>query len=356
MGPPDYVRVMGWRRLRISGLAILLIAGVGHGVYWRLVANRLAQGWESWLADQHQAGWTAEAGRPVVGGWPMAATLTIPRLLLQGGDPDIPGGLSWSTERVILRIGLGDLRLLQIFPQGLQHLRVVHSTDFAFTARQIRADLPLNQGAPLSRVFVVAHEIRGDVGPEGPVRIGVAEIGGEANSEAPAGHPALQVAASAQAISLPPGLNWVLGSRISSLSFDAALNGPVPTSRSLIARATEWRDEGGTLGVRRFALGWGPLGVSAAARITLDPNLQPSGTGMGTIVGWPEALDALAISGVMTKQAAFAAKAVLGLLARPGANGAASILEVPLTLQDRRLSIGRFPLVRIPELVWPVYP
>ena len=46
-----------------------------------------------------------------------------------------------------------------------------------------------------------------------------------------------------------------------------------------------------------------------------------------------------------------AAGAVLGLMARPQPSGP-PVVEVPLSLQDRTLSLGRIPLLRLPELVW----
>ena len=51
-------------------------------------------------------------------------------------------------------------------------------------------------------------------------------------------------------------------------------------------------------------------------------------------------------------QTAFAGKALLGLMAQPQPDGS-SVVEVPLTLKDRTLLLGRLPLARLPELVWP---
>ena len=53
----------------------------------------------------------------------------------------------------------------------------------------------------------------------------------------------------------------------------------------------------------------------------------------------------------MPQRSAMAAGAVLALMARPQPSGP-PVVEVPLSLQDRTLSLGRIPLLRLPELVW----
>ena len=57
----------------------------------------------------------------------------------------------------------------------------------------------------------------------------------------------------------------------------------------------------------------------------------------------------LATTGALTRSAATAAKAVLGLLARLPEDGGAAEVEVPLTLQDRTLAMRQFPLMRLPR-------
>jgi hypothetical protein len=46
------------------------------------------------------------------------------------------------------------------------------------------------------------------------------------------------------------------------------------------------------------------------------------------------------------------AGAVLAPMARSPAEGGAARVEMPFSLQNRTLSLGLIPLVRLPELVW----
>jgi hypothetical protein len=101
---------------------------------------------------------------------------------------------------------------------------------------------------------------------------------------------------------------------------------------------------------------WGPLNLDGSATVALDEHMQPMGAGTARIAGYAATLDALVATHVINARAALAAKAVLGLMARTPADGGAPVVEVPLTLQDGALSVGRIPLGRMPELSWPDTP
>ena len=112
------------------------------------------------------------------------------------------------------------------------------------------------------------------------------------------------------------------------------------------------RDAGGKLEVGRLALSWAALGLSAGATMALDEQMQPMGAATARVVGYDATLHALAASGVLGPRVAQAIGGVLGLLARPAQEGGAPQVEVPVTLENRTLSLGPFPLVRLREWVW----
>ena len=351
---------VGRRRGRGVGLWILVLVLVllaGHALYWRWATQRLEQGFLAWAADRRAHGWVVRAGEPGRGGWPLAASVSVPGLHVEGGRADIPDGFTWDAERVRLSVQLLQPRSLAIAAEGRQRLRLSDLPEIPYTADRLRADVPLEPGVPAHVADIVARDLRAGM-PAGKeatsgLTIGLLQLHGEVRPAAPQGEPALAFTTSAEAIGLPPDFRWALGSRISSLSIDGALNGPLPRVPGLAHRATAWRDGGGSLEIQRLALGWGPLGLTGSATLALDMRLQPMGTGTARIVGYAETLDALAASGGITKQAAMAAKALAGLIARVPADGGRPEIEVPLTLQDRTLSIRQIPLARIPELTWP---
>jgi hypothetical protein len=347
------------RRLWLVAVTLLLLSIGAHAVYWRWTERRLAEGTAAWFAERRAAGWTARAGTAAASGWPLAATLTLPNVSLEGGEPDIPGGVAWAAERAILRISLLNPRMLSIDAEGMQSLRIGHVPAVPYTADRLQATLPLGPAPVPHSAEVLATNIRAGMPPTKDkdaargLTIGLLRAHLEWRFAAPQGEPALGFAVACESVGLPPGVRWPLGSRVSSVSVEGALDGPVPRNPGLAQRASGWRDGGGTLAIDRLALGWGPLGLSASATMALDEQLQPMGTANARLVGYAEALDVLAANGVITRRAGAAAQAVLALIARSEEEGGPAEVEVPLTLQDRTLSMRQIPLLRMPMLVWP---
>jgi hypothetical protein len=250
--------------------------------------------------------------------------------------------------------------VLNLSFSGPQHVRAGSLPDTVITGSQIDAVVPLQDDArPI--YDLMARDLRVEPA-SGSWHVTIGLLNGHADF-APGHFPpgqgaegaaeAIGFAASAEAIALPAGFKWALGPNISSLSTQGILAGPFPPNGNITTAAAAWRDAGGSLDITQLAMGWGPLGVTASATLALDEQLQPMGSGNGRFVGYAEALDRLAATGVLTKSAATAAKAVLSLIAEAGADDEPAAVEVPLTLQYRTLSMRQVPLIRLPELDWP---
>src|SRR6185437_13333735 len=144
------------RKLWIALFAVPIVLLGGDALYWRISEQNLADGFAAWMAARQAAGWIAVGGEPVRSGWPLAATLTVPAVSLKGGEQDIPGGLAWSTDRIILRTTLLHPRTLEITSQGAQRLRVGDGPEIPYAAGSMRLALPLNLGAPTESAELVA--------------------------------------------------------------------------------------------------------------------------------------------------------------------------------------------------------
>ena len=339
-------------RILIAALPVLLL--VGDVAFWRFAEARLQTGFQTWLAQRRGAGWKTGFAPVASGGWPLAATLTVPKLSLQGGDPDIPGGVGWSADRLVLRLVLWHPTELDIVVEGEQRLRFGALPDIPCSADRLEATMPLPAGDVPHEINLQVRNLRAilpdDTGAGTTLTIGLLQAHvGLATSTGPA----LAFTISAEAIGLPQAIHWALGPILSSFTLDGTLNGKPPLGHGLTEAATAWRDGGGSLEIRHLTLGWGPLGLTASATMALDDQLQPMGAGTGHIVGYAATLDSLAHDGVLSRSAVTAAKAVLSLLAGTPDDSGTSEVEVPLTLQYRTLSMRQVPLVRLPELDWP---
>ena len=142
---------------------------------------------------------------------------------------------------------------------------------------------------------------------------------------------------------------------MATISADLALSGPLPGGRAPTPRAEAWRDGGGTLELRSLAMRWGSLGGTARATLALDETLQPMGAGMLRLTGAADVLDALAEAGLVGRRAALTARGLLPLISRPSAGNGAPEIEVPVTLEDRTLTLARIPVLRFPPLGWPAH-
>jgi len=352
------------RRLLLLLLALPLLALGADFVLWRWAEQQLATGLAEWDATQHENGWTLSAGTPSPGGFPLGATLTLPRTTLSGGADILPGGIDWTAERVVLRLALLHPRALVIAFEGRQSLRAGKLPAQVFAADQMHAAVPLDPTLPAGIVDLTAINLRnaatGQGTPGNGLSIANLQLHAETRAGTNEGEPAVSVSMQANGIglpqavpgSIPGGVSWPLGPSIAHMDLDGAIDGPMPHAEALPARLTAWRDGGGTVAIQKFSLEWGPLALGASATLALDQDLQPMGAASARVAGWADTLDALARAHMLSPRAALAAKAVLGLLARTPEEGGGSEVEIPLAVQDRALSMGRIPLARLPMINW----
>ncbi len=269
---------------------------------------------------------------------------------LTGGANTIPGGAAYRAGRVTLRLDLLHPTVASALAEGQQSLRIGPSEALPFSAERFVLSVPLNQGLPPTTATLDAGGLHFSAPAEG-LTIGLLE--GQADWHQPT---TLRLSAEAITLPPPPAAQAPLGPHIASATIEGSLMGTLPAdAASPAAAAAAWRDSGGKLVLRHLALGWGPLGVSGSAEVTLDAALQPDATATLRLVGMQETLTALAAAHVITTRAAQAAKAVAGLLTNASEGGAPGV-EVPLTLHDRSVSLGMIPLATIGKLNWPSGP
>lgn len=322
-------------------IALLVMLIAGHTALWFVAVAHLDTGFDAWVAQARAAGWQVDAGPRHRGGWPLAATLTVPDLTIAAGPPDAPGRVAWFADSVVLSLVAQHPSVLGVDVAGSQTLRMVPDPPLGFSAERMHLEVPL-RAQPDQPVAVL--ELRNLHGEAATIGLLTAQV---------TAGPTLSLTASAEAIELPNVRDWAFGRHISSLAIDATLHGGLPPPGLVTATATAWRDAGGSIEITHLALGWGPLGLSATARLGLDDRLQPTGTADLHVVGYAKSISVLAAQHVITDDAALAATAVMTLLAHVPPDGGAPEVEVPLTLRGGKLLMGHTPLLRVPELIWP---
>jgi hypothetical protein len=344
------------RKHWVIAIAILLLLVAADVIYWGIASDRLLAGYQAWLAARVAEGWEVRSGPVSAGGWPRAAIVSVPNLTLRHSGRNIPGDLGVASAGLALSVSLFKPSDLHLALTGPLHVQAGDAPDLVVTADESSMLVPLQQTGPL-QIALSAKNLRLEPA-SGPwhLTVGLLSAQTEIAANAPGSEdvqPTARFAVNSEAIGLPTGVKWPLGSNISSLSFDGTVSGKLPKTRDMTAWAELWRDGGGSLEISHLTMGWGPLGLTSSATLALDDQLQPMGSGNGHVVGYAETLDKLAAGGVLTKSAATVAKAVLSLMAGTPDGDAPSAVDVPLTLQYRTLSMRQVPLVRLPELDWP---
>lgn len=341
--------------LPLGALLLLLLLAGGHLWAWRATVAAIEQGMARWAAEREAAGWIVSYDTPVAGGWPFAASVRFPALLVASG-PESPFAFAWSAGRAEARIvppEFGEVVVDLPDPQIL----VVEGVDLRFAAERLLLRLPVERGAPplggrleAERLRLAAPELLPDQVLE--ARLFTAAV--QTRPDATEAEAALTLVLRALEVTLPqPG---PLGQRVEEASASLSASGPVPGRRSPRERLEIWRDAGGSVGLSGVRLRYGPVTAEGEATLALDAALQPMGAGRVTLTGLDPALAALSEAGAISRAAAARAGIALRLLARAPEPGAPPRVEVPLLLENRTLSTLRIPLARLPTLPLPPEP
>lgn len=342
---------------KTSAIGILVLLGVlgAYTGYWFNAASMLREGIERWVEARRADGYAVALGRVDIAGYPFSLTASFAAPIFAAesdtgafrwsGPPATLAARPWSLGRFTLDVP-GQHRIEHVWPGlpspllvtagaaslvgelgwGVDHDRFGLDIDDLRLAPE--AGDPLAEARRLRAAFSIHRPVRWDHRT--------------AN---------LDVSYELSGLRLPDVRDSPLGPVIERLSMQATLLGLLPPG-PLHEAVAFWRDEGGTLDVRRFGLAWGPLEADAVGTLALDREMRPLGALTGRIEGYDETLDALADSGALEAGDAVAAKIVLGLIARMPPEGGTPYLEVPLSAQEGRLHIGPLNLLPLPPIPW----
>lgn len=341
------------RRALIVAAAAIAVLAAGHTALWAWAVNRLETESRAWAAARQAQGWEVRIGPSSTGGWPWAARLHIEGVAVAAKPPASAITFAYTAGAADLDIALLRPASLRIRFAGAQSIRLGPTPALPFTAASTDLVVPFSAGGPVHEADLTATDLL--LGPD-KLPVGRLALHTDLHPTAAAGEPAIAFTLAAGPVELArTAAAATLGGNIERIEAEGALSGPLPRLPDPAARAAAWRDGGGSLTFTRIALTWGKLTANASATIALDEKLQPMGTATARLSGADAALDSLAGAHAIAPQAGFAGKALLGLMSQPQPDGT-SVVDVPLTLKDRTLMLGRLPLARLPEMTWPKAP
>lgn len=130
-----------------------------------------------------------------------------------------------------------------------------------------------------------------------------------------------------------------------TLTFIADLSDFQP-KRPFPKSLAEWRDGGGVLEVRLLKIDWPPILAEIEGTLTLDENMYPLGSFSSRVYGYKKAIQDMVELGWIKQKKANMAFFMLDLLSASDGKGEKKLV-VPLTLQNKRLSLGPVPLLKL---------
>ncbi len=343
-------------RLALLALpALLIILAAGYAGFWYWTADRARTALQDWAEARRVEGFAVGWDRYAIGGFPWTLRLTIEKLVFGKAGAD-PGFEARAPELVAFAR-----------PWALRHWR--------FTASQ-GGRLAIEPGQARPAVRALAARLAGSIEPDSEaasaggkstrlalaadgltidagahLAIEHAEAAAVLPQRAAASHLDTWAAATVRGagITLPVAVA-PLGATIDRLEAQIAIKGSIPAGNRRQALEA-WRQDGGTVEVETLDLDWSKLALSAKGTLALDETLQPEGALSASIRGYDAVIDALVGAGTLKAGDGAIAKLALGLLAKPGPDGAAQI-TAPLTLQNGQVYIGPARLARLPLFTW----
>jgi hypothetical protein len=333
------------RRFVLPLFLLLLLAGGGYTAYWFVLAHRIEAGLGPWAEAQRAQGTEVSWQSVAMDGFPTAFQLRFTGASATGAKPV---HLAATAPLLLAQARVWDLKHWRLSaPQGASLSLPDELAGFASAGASGRVSLGKAAGSSLE---LSAHDVAGNGLAEG-LGIADADVALELPDHVPANHTEPSLAASIQLSQLTlPTAVVPFGKEIEALNLAATLKGAVPPGKLRDALAA-WRRDGGTIELTDGTLHWGALEASANGTLALDDKLQPIGALTATVENHDAIVDAAVASGNLRARDAGLLKIVLGLMAKPGADGRKQ-LTLPVSLQNDHVYLGPAQIAALPRFSW----
>ncbi|PKU26190.1 DUF2125 domain-containing protein [Telmatospirillum siberiense] len=328
-------------RFFLIGCGLLVVLAGAYGFWWHYLTTTLQGELARWVDEQGSVGWKIRTGSVTTGGFPWRVALTV-----EAPAVEDPSGNQWQGPPLSVVLPLFDPRHPRIEGAGRHVLTPKGRDPIGFSADAASADLQFDDhglvGASIRLAAVALADSR--LG-----RLSV-DVRRQASGRIEHTMTSWESHILLEDLVLPDDPRLLFGTRLPAIRLDSRLQGSVPGGSPAQALAA-WRDDGGTLEIDALSVDWPPLALSGKGTLALDSDMQPMLASTCDIRGLFAAIDALVRGGVIRGQDAGMVKLAFGLLMKPGKDGEKT-LSMPVTIQNRVLSIGPVKLLDLPVVTW----
>lgn len=342
---------MRLRPLSIAAAFVLLLL-LAYTAYWVSAAWQVRRLVEGWVEQQRAAGAAVAYSDFAVSGWPLEldAGADVVRIAWPDGRtleaPHLRAvAAPWNPLDIRAQAPAG--LVLALPPEGDRApVRIA-----AATARGT-ADLNTDGTARTAALTLEQAQVQAGL-PGGPILADALTLGWAAPPQPPVGHldSAGTLSLNMAGTTLSDPIPAPLGQRVDRVALTAELRGPFPDTLDA-ASLRAWSGAGGTVELTEMALAWAGLDIRGDGTLALDRQLQPQLAGTAYVSGTDVLVQSLVAEGKLTANQGAGVRAALGLMARPQPDGRRAV-QVPITVQERQLSLGPVRVMEIPPVVWP---
>ena len=344
---------------------LILIAGVfvailAYTVFWFHVKAEVEGNVAAWVANQQAAGDTVKYASIDIAGYPFRIEATVSKPVFGHVAPARDWTIQGETLRVIAapwnvrhivayHEGPFEIHYGLAQPDGRRRVIELSGTTDAAGASAVwkgrkwdHADLELSKlslTARGARVPLTAGHLEFHVRllqPGAPDGSGGIDQPGQS-----------EYAVEASDVSFPGATDEPFGKVMQTFNTVLEVHGDKPFGLS-IPKIEAWRDAGGTVDVKTFALDWGPLQVSVAGSLALDEANRPTGALTAKFTNYNALIDAL---GGATKSGQDPGlKRLLNSLTQASGQPQGT-LTLPFSMQDGTLYLGPVAVADVPPIL-----
>lgn len=322
-----------YKKLVVGSVMLVCVASLGWMVLLNYGTQRLKADIDKAILDLKQKGYDVSYSTLVFQGHPLSLAAIFKAPHIKGPQE----GVEWEGQEMTLKVNLWNWHTVKVFFGGSQKISVPPRSWFpvdrlslegaeaslVFTSQGILDEVSLS----IDRLNFLTH-----AAPQ-PLFLHATSWKVTQASQPLTLHFSLMT----EVKGIETFIKKTLPSQSLVLTCEADMSGF--EGKTFPVTLEEWRDGGGVLDVKLLTATWLPVALTAEGTLTFDKDMYPLGSFSSRIAGHQEALTRLVEADIIKKNEAAIAGFVLNLMSRVDETGISQI-NVPITLQDHKVSVG----------------
>ena len=328
-----------------AGLAAIALAAAGHTVFWHSLAGNVLDDIRDWSAEREADGWTVNLGAVTTGGFPFSLTVRTDAVRLAG--PASAARWQWDAPGFTATARIWDPDRIMVNAPGVHRMAFDNGR---FVAEPAGAEAVLTWGRDGIDAAEWTLSAPTFTGPGGriasarAIRGRMASLTPDDGAKPGSARAGYGFAVVIEAPELPDNLRLPPGGASDRVSAEGSVRNLPEVEGTLRGWLEAWREAGGVIELRSVALDRGSSRVTGNGTFALDRRLQPEGAMTVQVTGIDGIIESLTRAGAIRGLQALALRAALTL----GGGGA----RLPISLQERQLSLGPLPVFKFAPIRW----